>query len=793
MWAARLLPASQQRRFAGAGGRDRPSQKQLSKRKADLVAEKFNSRQKEVTASREDYANGPVRLPKNDGFDPWSALAQRVCRLCSRKPVIGYCNRCSIELCGACITRMHTAPFKWICVECACGSDESEEQAKLVVSCQNEEVGKRSAVLAQPGMETENDLAGALAERILGDKGRHLEMAWWAEVKRKDWALHGERPVMPFAVMKAYAAAKPPGNEDEAEDEMGLPSAGSSDPHPHGEGSTVAEVVRSVVKAEPKEDEAALSDDEGKSAKRRRTLPGEGHRLEPVELRAPTTPAGTPAARTVGLVVAPPKTRARGSAAKALMVAASEDLMKQARINYGELVYAKSTAIAKESKARLVVQIAEARNLEPFPLTPAVIGEVAAVLRAADFASGATYLSEAKQVHLRKGYKWDSSLDLAMQDAERALTRALGPVVKAEEIPPKLWRVWQEAGRHGFTRSQMQPQAGPELWGMGSAFLLRETELAHLLMGSVALDLERREITLLLSMSKTDPGGKGARRTRSCVCSWPPEEEGEIDCPFHATVKVMAGRTKVLRGMGYEEEELKEFTVVGQVGCPTLMVSKEAMIAALRRDTEEACRSVDLAKHRLAAPNFERVTGHSLRRSGAKDAVKRHGLPLAMVQWLGRWGSGAVQGYVEDALEEMPENKVALTTWEGVARKTLEQTAKFEEIQRMIETVKAEVKTNDQNTRTMVQEIRDQARPKLVLNLSTLMVHATARSDSSEWVGNPLNWVTRCGGWRWAAAGRLAKPLSAREQVGEAVAICSKCRPDMIAEDLIDSSIPFSW
>ena len=465
--------------------------------------------------------------------------------------------------------------------------------------------------------------------------------------------------------------------------------------------------------------------------------------------------------------------------------------MKQARINYGELVYAKSTAIAKESKARLVVQIAEARNLEPFPLTPAVIGEVAAVLRAADFASGATYLAEAKQVHLRKGYQWDAS-DLAMQDAERALTRALGPVVKAEKIPPKLWRVWQEAGRHGFTRSQMQPQAGPELWGMGSAFLLRETELAHLLMGSVALDLERREVTLLLSMSKTDPGGKGARRTRSCVCSWPPEEEGEMDCPFHATVKVMAGRTKVLRGMGYQEEELKEFTVVGQVGCPALMVSKEAMIAALRKDAEEACKSVNLAKHRLTALNFERVTGHSLRRSGAKDAVKRHGLPLAMVQWLGRWGSSAVQGYVEDALEEMPENKVALTTWEGVARKTLEQTAKFEEIQKMIELVKTEVRTNDQNTRTMVQEIRDQARPKLVLNLSTLMVHATARSDSSEWVGNPLNWVTRCGGCRWAAAGRLAKPLSAREQVGEAVAICSKCRPDMIAEGLIDSSIPFS-
>ena len=386
---------------------------------------------------------------------------------------------------------------------------------------------------------------------------------------------------------------------------------------------------------------------------------------------------------------------------------------------------------------------------------------------------------------MRKGFQWEPALDLAMQDAERALTRALGPAVKAEEIPPKVWRLWQEKRYGGLTRKQMQPQAGPELWSLGSAFLLRETELAHLLMGSVTLDLENREVTLLLSMSKTDPGGKGAKRTRSCVCSWPAAETGEADCPHHAAVTVMAARTQSLRDIGYNEEELKEFTVVGQVGCPTLMVSKEAMIAALKKDVEQMCKAVDLAKHGLPTPNLERVTGHSLRRSGAKDAVKRLGLPLAMVQWLGRWGSSAVQGYVEDALEEMPENKVAL--------KTLEQATTLDEMQKMVDAVKSELKTNDLNARTMIQEIKDQARPKLVLNVSTLMVHATARSNSGEWAGNPLNWVTRCGGWRWAAAGRLAKPLAAKEQVGEAVSICSRCRPDMIAEDLIDSTVPFSW
>eukprot|EP00435_Cladocopium_sp_Y103_P056726 s159_g19.t1 len=121
----------------------------------------------------------------------------------------------------------------------------------------------------------------------------------------------------------------------------------------------------------------------------------------------------------------------------------------------------------------------------------------------------------------------------------------------------------------------------------------------------------------------------------------------------------------------------------------------------------------------------------------------------------------------------------------------MEQAGKFEEIQKMVEAVKGEVKASDAATKAMVQEIRDQARPKLVMNMSTMMVHATAQCGSAECNANPYNWVTRCGGWRWAAAGRLARPLAAKEQIGEAVSLCTKCRPAMIAEELIDSSAEF--
>ena len=135
----------------------------------------------------------------------------------------------------------------------------------------------------------------------------------------------------------------------------------------------------------------------------------------------PTTLAGNLSVRAGGPVVLPPKTRVRGSTSKALLVAASEELMSKARQSFGELVYAKSTAAAKESKGKLFVQIAEARNMQPLPLTLQLIAEVAAVLRAADFSSGATYLAEAKQLHIRSGHAWDEGLDLALQEQKGPL------------------------------------------------------------------------------------------------------------------------------------------------------------------------------------------------------------------------------------------------------------------------------------------------------------------------------------------------------------------------------------
>lgn len=182
----------------GAGGRTTSRSS-----KAEVVKARLAQRQKDSLAKADDDAYGPVRLSSNAAssgveFDHWASLHKRQCVLCSRKPVEVTCSKCHVETCGLCAARQTVVPYRWICVECACTSDDSGEQARTLVACQNEDLHKRVIVLANTDAEVPDELASVIAERVLADKDRHLEIGRWAEVKRRDWEPFMERPVMPM-------------------------------------------------------------------------------------------------------------------------------------------------------------------------------------------------------------------------------------------------------------------------------------------------------------------------------------------------------------------------------------------------------------------------------------------------------------------------------------------------------------------------------------------------------------------------------------------------------------------
>ena len=96
-----------------------------------------------------------------------------------------------------------------------------------------------------------------------------------------------------------------------------------------------------------------------------------------------------------------------------------------------------------------------------------------------------------------------------------------------------------------------------------------------------------------------------------------------------------------------DSEAARAIPLIGTVSCSTAVVSKLAMVTAAQAD------AALLREMGFLTMNPSAVTGHFLRRSGAK-ALARLGVPLAKIQWLGRWGSSAVLAYVEEAAEEAP-------------------------------------------------------------------------------------------------------------------------------------------
>ena len=674
-----------------------------------------------------DEAGVEEEEPKK-GFSVWDWANRRVCQVCSRKPIARVCGKRDRLLCGHCTIR-ESGRHRWVCPDCASPSDESLEQAQLLVEVLNEDVGERIPMIPSPPEEGPTELAASMAKRLVGSSSKADDFAWPAELKAKDWGPSQSRPHLP---VKALLAKYPEKREAWTGVSAPLKRPRLEEP----DKKSTVEVKEEVIS---EEEDAALGSKQESNKK----------------VANPPTPVRVERGRSMG-PVQPPDKRARGPTSRAFQVAEPEELMAQARMNLAGLVYAKSTAASKEAKGKLYVQLAEARNLQPFPITPEVIMEVAAVLRAADFASGFQYLTEAKQLHIRMGHAWTENLEVCMQDADRALGRALGPAKKAEEVRPVLWAEWLKKPRRIPKRSSVQPGNGPEIWGLASAFLLREVELAHLTMESIVFDFDKRAVSLSLSMSKTDPSGRGAKRTRACNCKARSGMKGMMGCPYHSAIEVVGAQNEIPKELNLDEEQIRK--------APQLMVSKEAMVATLKMDVAQMLEELEGHLENVPRPDPSKITGHTLRRSGAKDAVRRHQMPLAMVQWLGRWGTDAVRGYVEEALEEMPETEVQLTTWQGLTEKALKLNGKQQKLEQLVEEVKKNTKADCEELKGMIEGLKLAAKPPMVANRATGMVHATPRRDSQEWSESPVLWTTRCGLWRWGVAGRLAKFLTAPEQ-----------------------------
>ncbi len=462
----------------------------------------------------------------------------------------------------------------------------------------------------------------------------------------------------------------------------------------------------------------------------------------------------------------------RGSSAAALEIAKNSELFDVAIENFEQLTYAAGVKESKNAKFSLWSQLCEARGFAPLPLTADKIKEVGAVLRAARFRSGYSYLCEALQEHTRRGWPKTELLQVSLKDAERALTRGLGGPDKAAEVKLLWWdQVW-EAGASApllvrqSDETKAHPAGGVFLWSFGSAMALREVELSCLCLDSVVLNKEELVVTVDLPASKKDPAARGCKRSRGCECGKKGDAIGESppSCPFHSALFLQDLQSK-RTGVGPTDVGASEVPFVGQNGFPDKFCSKKAVIDRLKEDAVTVKSMVPEAQGLTP----EEVSGHTLRRSGIKD-LARKGVSRPTCQWFARHSSDAVDGYIEEAAEESPLSDRKVLNEVSFLERLDEVRRRCNESFTVITGLKEDVAFLKGNEEQLRLEVEYGLKPEAVLNRATNKVHST---KPGSFIGPSLEWTTACG-WNWVKAGRLAEPFRLRDRTAKH-ALCKTC------------------
>ena len=327
--------------------------------------------------------------------------------------------------------------------------------------------------------------------------------------------------------------------------------------------------------------------------------------------------------------------------------------------------YAPTTKGPKDSKREFVEGLVVRATGHLYPLMVAGLQAAAACLKRGRYKSAAGYLGELKRGHLKAGAAWSDGLALEMRDCVRSMLRGMGPPDRAPEVRASLAAAASGAWRAGSGKSRRGPARPKRAWATAVGWGLREVELAGLSLHRSSVQVweekGRRKARLFLPLTKMDQGGKGSPRTWSCVCDWGPLPDGGVLlgeaglCPA-CCVHEQVAEQREATGCSQEDPAAASIPLYPDSGgrVPT----KEGTVAAWDELFQETVEEVlaaspeeleDWPELIEAAEAYDRVTGHSARRSGAK-LWARAGWRTELIKFLYRWGSDTVMAYIEEVV-----------------------------------------------------------------------------------------------------------------------------------------------
>ena len=316
------------------------------------------------------------------------------------------------------------------------------------------------------------------------------------------------------------------------------------------------------------------------------------------------------------------KIKSRGSMKRALSLASSNGEMEKAMDLLKEGFWAASTARARSTKRKEIMELTQRVCGEQeacLPLTRATIEKVAAAMKAGGMKAGDQYLNELKLWHIEEGHPVPPWMIRTIGLCTKSLTRDRGPTKRAKEF---------QVADLDDDRWTSRPQQGDlctapaQAYAWACVWMLRCAELCECRWEHVKVDMEKSEVRLFLPKSKMDQVASGVSRTLRCC--------GKETCERFCAYGVV-NYLRVRRGF---DAECKGPMWMSEAGSPIKMTE---MISSWRW---------------LWGPQ---ISGHSGRRSGAMAYV-RLGMPIQELAFLGRWKSAVVLTYAEEALQTHPAN-----------------------------------------------------------------------------------------------------------------------------------------
>ena len=407
-----------------------------------------------------------------------------------------------------------------------------------------------------------------------------------------------------------------------------------------------------------------------------------------------------------------------------------------------DLFEANSSKNATASRRKTVKKIMEALEVN-FPLSARTLMEIASALKIAGYKAGVNYLADCKIWHVEEGHAWSELMDRTFKKCKRGLERGKGPRKKAPEVPGA---VRERAREDRNNNKKVKIFFARELFEFGMCWMLREAELAILSTTNVRADHILKRVRLKIPVSKKDQEGEGVQRVLQCLCG---EGRCKPNCPYEVA------------------QDLLDKLQRRSVGASKLCVAKHGKLAT-------KARLVASWKAVFQQP----VPGHSARRTGALEYI-RAGWSVGQVAHLGRWKSGVILQYAEEALASMPANVVQHggqvghhEAMEGASTLEVARLKEWKEaLTEEVNLLKVKVKDaseENKEKRELWKKLAREAQGRLPLKVQSCrqqVVHLNlARSVASP----PIGWRTACG---WSFYGNNFVFVD-----NEAEVTCDKCK-----------------